>query len=105
MDGRDKKSRDSFDSASIENRMKQHSSRRGFMRGALLSTVAIAATTSLAKKASTLIPEPDHEEAARRELLAGNKVLKKREYVVMTGKEKREYLAALLKNHKKGSES
>ena len=35
------------------------------------------------------------------ELLAGEKVLRGREYVVMSSREKREYLDALLENSKK----
>jgi hypothetical protein len=103
MDKRDDEEREGIDPVSVENRMKRHSSRRNFLKNALLSTVAVAGTATLAKKASTLIPEPDHEEAARRELLAGDKVLRGREYVVMSSREKMKYLDILLKNSSKGS--
>jgi hypothetical protein len=103
MDKRDDKSREGIDPLSVDNRMKRHSSRRNFLKGALLSTVAVAGTATLAKKASSLIPEPDHEESARMELLAGEKVLRGREYVVMSSREKREYLDILLENSRKGS--
>ena len=101
MDKRDDKSRKGIDPVSVENRMKRHSSRRNFLKNALLSTVAVAGTATLAKKASSLIPEPDHKEAALRESLAGDKVLREWEYVVMSSREKREYLDALLENSKK----
>jgi hypothetical protein len=104
MDKRDERNGEGSNPESplvVENRMKRHSSRRNFLKGALLSTVAVAGTATLAKKASSLIPEPDHEESARMELLAGEKVLRGREYVVMSSREKREYLDALLENSKK----
>jgi hypothetical protein len=46
---------------------------------------------------------PDHENAARNELIAGDRRLKQRQYVVMTETEKREYLDTLLENSRKGS--
>jgi hypothetical protein len=103
MDNSDEKSRKGIDPVSAENRMKRHSSRRNFLKGALLSTVAVAGTATLAKKASALIPEPDHEESAQMELLSGDKVLKEHEYVVMSSREKRAYLDILLENSIKGS--
>jgi len=91
-----------IDSASVENSLKRHTSRRGFLKKALVSTVAVAGTATLAKKASTLIPEPDYKEAARREILAGDKILGEREYVVMSDREKNAYLDTLLEKSRKG---
>ena len=102
MNERDEKNSESIEPVSAESSV-NHSSRRGFIRGALLTTVAFTATASLAKKASTLIPMPDHEDAARNELIAGDRKLKQRKYVVMTEREKREYLDTLLENSRKGS--
>ena len=103
MDKRDDKSRKEIDPVSVENVMKRHSSRRGFLKKAFISTVAVAGTATLAKKASSLIPEPDHKEAALRESLAGDKVLRELEYVVMSSREKSQYLDILLENSRKGS--
>jgi len=102
MNERDEKKSESSPSVSAEHRV-NNSSRRGFIRGALLTTVAFTATASLAKKASILIPLPDHEGAARNELIAGDRTLQQRQYVVMTDREKREYLETLLENSRKGS--
>ena len=103
MNERDEKNSESIEPVPAESSVKHHSSRRGFIRGALLTTVAFTATASLAKKASTLIPVPDHEDEARSELIAGDRRLKQRQYVVMTEKEKREYLDTLLENSRKSS--
>jgi hypothetical protein len=102
MNERDEKKSESIEPVSAESSV-NHSSRRGFIRGALLTTVAFTTTASLAKKASTLIPVPDHEDTARNELIAGDRRLKQRQYVVMTEREKREYLDTLLENSRKGS--
>jgi hypothetical protein len=45
--------------------------------------VAFAATASLAKKASTLVPVPDHDGEACNAIIAGDRILKQRQYVVM----------------------
>ncbi len=103
MGKRDDRSREVVNPAPAENVMKRHSSRRNFLKGALLSTVAVAGTATLAKKASNLIPEPDLEEKAMIESLAGDKILGDREYVMMSSREKREYLETLLENSRKGS--
>jgi len=101
MDKSDEKKVERINPEAVEHRMKQHSSRRSFLKKALVSTVAVTATASLAKKASDLLVEPDHEKAAANEILAGDRTLRAREYVVMSNMEKREYLAALLENSKK----
>ncbi|MFQ5328757.1 MAG: twin-arginine translocation signal domain-containing protein [Thermodesulfobacteriota bacterium] len=103
MDKRDEKRAAEIDAGSVKNRMERHSSRRGFLKKALLSTVAVAGTATLAKKASNLIPKPDYKEAALRESMAGDKALRGREYVVMSSSEKRAYLDTLLENSRKGS--
>ena len=103
MNERDGKNSESSSApVSTESRV-NHSSRRGFIRGALLTTVAFTATASLAKKASTLIPVPDQANAARNELIAGDRRWQQRRYVVMTDREKREYLETLLENSRKSS--
>ncbi|NOS35247.1 MAG: hypothetical protein GQ522_01270 [Deltaproteobacteria bacterium] len=103
MNKRDEEKGESIEPEPAESGLKRHSSRRGFIRGAILTTVAFTATASLAKKASTLIPVPDHEEEARNKLIAGDRKLQQRQYVVMTEREKREYLDTLLKNSRKVS--
>ena len=103
MDKSDEKKVESIAPEAVENRMKQHSSRRGFLKKALVSTVAVTATATLAKKASDLIAEPDYEKAVAHEILAGDRALRAREYVLMTDKEKKEYLDALLEYSKKDS--
>jgi len=101
MDKGDEKKVVSAAPDAVENKLKQHTSRRGFLKKAVVSTVAVTATAALAKKASDLIVEPDYEKAVADEILAGDKSLRAREYVLMTDREKKDYLHALLENSTK----
>lgn len=85
----------------IENKLKTNVSRRAFFKKAAVTTVAVAATAGLAKKAADhLIPEGDHQKAYSNDVLPGDAVMSKWEYVAMDKKEKEALVKTLVENYR-----
>ncbi|MFQ5465368.1 MAG: hypothetical protein ACE5EI_05515 [Thermodesulfobacteriota bacterium] len=78
--------------AAVDNKTRKHSSRRGFIRGAIISAVAVTATAKLAKKTVSLLPEVDYQKAYLGDIEAGDRALKKTRITLMSEKEKKELL-------------
>lgn len=96
----DKKEKESREEIGIDNKVKAHSSRRGFLKKAVISAVAVTATAAAAKKASDVLLKEDAQQAYLNDVLPGDEVLAARKYVVMTGEEKKTLVARLEKNYK-----
>lgn len=85
----------------VENRVRKHSTRRGFLRNAVIGAVAVTATAKLAQKTgSVLMPDPEYQRKYALDVTSGDGELKSRKYVVMSEREKREYVSALERSHK-----
>lgn len=85
----------------VDNKLKARTSRRGFIKKALISAVAVTATAGLAKKTASLIPEGNLQDKYLDDVLPGDKILAKREYVLMTKEEKEELIKTFADNYKK----
>ena len=72
------------------NRAKAHTSRRVFLKKAVFSTVAVAATATLAKKTGDVLlkDKEDLQKLYLNDVLPGDNVLARRQYVLMTKEEK-----------------
>ncbi|MEE9614374.1 MAG: twin-arginine translocation signal domain-containing protein [Thermodesulfobacteriota bacterium] len=79
-------------------------SRRSFLKGAATVGVAVTAGGVLAQKTIKLFPTQDIKTAYMKDVLAGDTVLRSREYVVMTDNEKRDIVKFFKKNYKSPSE-
>jgi len=78
--------------AAVDNKTRKHSSRRGFIRGAIISAVAVTATAKLAKKTVSLLPEADYQKAYLGDIEAGDRALKKARITLMSESDKKELL-------------
>lgn len=67
---------------------KAQSSRRGFLKKALVAGVAVTATAALAKKTGQVLLKEDYQKAYLDDLLPGDSVLRGRQYVLMSKAEK-----------------
>ena len=85
------------------NMAKKHSSRRGFIKKALISAVAVAATAKLAEKTASMIAEPDHQKEYLGDVLPGDRVMAEREYVLMSDSEKKQLVGSFEKDYRKRS--
>jgi len=92
----------SNDSAA-RNVAKKHSSRRGFIKKALISAVAVATTAKLAEKTASLIAESDHQKEYLGDVLPGDRVMSEREYVLMSDSEKKNLVRSFEKDYRKRS--
>lgn len=95
----DRKEKTSGVETRVDNAVKAHSSRRGFLKKAVVSAVAVTATAAAAKKAGDLLLKEDAQQAYLNDVLPGDKVLASRQYVVMTREEKRSLVARLEKDY------
>ncbi|HXI10034.1 MAG TPA: hypothetical protein VNK06_04445 [Thermodesulfobacteriota bacterium] len=87
--------------AGVDNRMKTRSTRRGFLKKAVFAGVAATTTAAVAKKTVDLIPGENPQAQYLRDVLPGDGVLSKREYVVMSAEEKTALVKTLEDNYKK----
>lgn len=88
--------------AAVDNRLKARETRRGFLKKALFTTVAVGATATVAKKTVSMIPAGEDPQAQYlKDVLPGDLAMAKREYVVMSKDEKRELVKTLTENYKK----
>lgn len=88
--------------SAIDNRVKKHSSRRGFIAKTLISAVAITTTAKLAKKTASLM-EPDHQKEYLKDIAAGDRALRQTRYEVMSRAEKRDLVRTLVESYRKNS--
>lgn len=96
----DKKEKESREETGMDKAVKAHSSRRGFLKKAVISAVAVTATAAAAKKAGDILLKEDAQQAYLNDVLPGDKVLAARQYVVMTTEEKTALVARMKKNYK-----
>lgn len=85
----------------IDNRVKKHSTRRDFITRALVGAVAVTTTAKLAEKTATYISDADNNKKYFKDIAAGDRAMKEREYVVMSVREKKEYLEEILSGYRK----
>lgn len=94
MDTKDKKEQTGIDKIA-----KARSSRRGFLKKAVVAGVAATATAGIAKKTGDLLLKEDFQAAYLKDVLPGDKVLASREYVEMSQEEKNAMLRLFKKNY------
>jgi hypothetical protein len=87
--------------AVVDNRLKARETRRGFLKKALFTTVAVGATAAVAKKTVSMIPGEDPQAQYMKDVLPGDLAMAKREYVVMSKDEARTLVKTLTENYKK----
>jgi hypothetical protein len=80
---------------------KNCTSRRQFVKKALVSSVALTSTGVLANKVASLVPDNSSQKAYLNDVLPGDRVMMNREYVMMTDEEKKKMIGMLIKNYKK----
>lgn len=95
----DKKEKDSREQIGIDNMVKARSSRRGFLKKAIVGAVAVTATAAVAKKAGDVLLKEDVQQAYLNDVLPGDSILAGRQYVEMTSDEKKSLVARLVKNY------
>lgn len=88
------------DTAGMDNKAKAQSSRRGFIKKAVLAGIAVTATAGLAKKTSDVLLKEDFQKLYMNDVLPGDKELASRQYVLMTRGEKEALVKTLIENHK-----
>ena len=74
-------------------------SRRSFFAKAAVGTVAVSGTVGLAKAVVDSVSEPDVSEQYRRDALAGEQDLSRREYVLMSDAEKRDMVQQFVSDY------
>ncbi len=89
--------------SAVANMAKKHSSRRGFIKKALISAVAVAATAKIAKKTASIIAKPDHQTDYLDDIIPGDRAMSEREYVLMSDSEKKKLVSSFEKNYGKRS--
>ncbi len=75
--------------------------RRGFFFYMAVGGASVASVIGLGKFADTVIPENIAQEAYRKDVLVGDRVLAEKEYVLMTEQEKQELVRMFVDNYKK----
>jgi hypothetical protein len=95
----DKKEKDSREQSGIDNMVKARSSRRGFLKKAIVGAVAVTATAAVAKKTGDVLLKEDPQQAYLNDVLPGDSILAGRQYVEMTRDEKKSLVARLIKNY------
>lgn len=96
----DKKEKGLKEQTGIDNMVKARSSRRGFLKKAIVGAVAVTATAAVAKKTGDVLLKEDVQQAYLNDVLPGDKVLASRQYVEMTAEEKKSLVASLQNNYK-----
>lgn len=91
--------KDNGSKASGGSRALARSSRRGFLKKAVVAGVAVASTATLAKKTGEILLKEDYQKVYLNDVLPGDSVLASRRYVVMTKEEKKALLARLFDFH------
>jgi hypothetical protein len=79
------------------------SSRREFVKKALVSSVALTSTGVLSKKVASLIPDNNSQTAYLSDILPGDRVMMNREFVLMTDDEKKKIIRKFIKDYNKQS--
>lgn len=69
------------------------SSRRGFLKGAIISTIALTASAGAAKKAGDYLFKPDFDKLAEADELMAEKAWKDKKLVLMSKAEKDEMIS------------
>ena len=95
----DKKEKDSREQIGIDNMVKARSSRRGFLKKAIVGAVAVTATAAVAKKTGDILLKEDPQQAYLNDVLPGDKVLSEMQYIEMTAGEKKTLVARLVKSY------
>lgn len=70
----------------------RHASRRGFLKGVIISTIAVAASAGAAKKAGDYLFKPDFDKLAEADELMAEKAWKDKRLVLMSEAEKDEMI-------------
>lgn len=86
----------------VENKVKKQSSRRDFIRKALFSGIAVAATAGLAKKTVSVISEGDNQQRYLDDILPGDGILSRSRYTVMSREEKETLVKMFSDSYGKG---
>ena len=76
-------------------------SRRQFVKKALVSSVALTSTGVLANKVASLVPDNSSQKSYLNDVLPGDRVMMNREFVMMTDEEKKMMIGRFVKNYKK----
>ena len=76
-------------------------SRRAFIKKTLLVGVAVASTTAVAKKVASVTPRQDLRGAYLNDDIQQDKVMKGKEYVVMSREEKEQMLQMFVNDYNK----
>ncbi len=75
-------------------------SRRGFLKNAAVATTVVAAAAGITKTISTIIPKENFQKKYADDILAGDKALVEREYVVMSDEEKKDIVKQFESSYK-----
>jgi len=75
------------------------SSRRDFFRKAAVGAVAVTGTAELAKVTASSLADDNAQTLYEKDIVAGDRVLAEREYVVMSDQEKDEMLQGFVDNY------
>lgn len=86
--------------SSIENKAKKRSTRRSFIKNALVSAVAVTTTAGVAKKTASVITQKDHQQEYGKDEQAAESALTKREYVLMSDREKKDLVRMFENNYR-----
>ena len=73
--------------------------RRGFFKKAALGAVSLSGTAGLAKVVVDSTPEPDLQALYEKDRLTGEEELRKREYVLMSDKEKEDMVQTFVDSY------
>ena len=95
----DKKEKDPREQIGIDNMVKARSSRRGFLKKAIVGAVTVSATAAVAKKTGDVLLKEAPQQAYMNDVLPGDKALSQMQYVEMTAGEKKSLVARLVKNY------
>lgn len=74
--------------------------RRGFFKKAALGAVSVTGTAGLAKVVVDSVQQPDLQDLYAKDGLAGEQVLKRREYVLMSDQEKEEMVQSFVDSYR-----
>jgi hypothetical protein len=78
-------------------------SRRDFFKKTAVGTVALTGTAELARVTASSIPDDTAQQLYGKDILAGARVLKEREYVVMSDQEKEEMIQGFVDDYRGNS--
>ena len=75
-------------------------SRRNFFRKAAIGAVAVTGTTELAKVTASSLVDDNAQTLYAKDIVAGDRVLAERQYVVMSDQEKEEMVQGFVDNYR-----